>query len=532
MSFGFHTIGLMPETRYAKERKRPAWSDAQAKVPKSRCSTSARLTTSPRATEVPANYVSLCTLQVRKIGTFDNANLTIFSDEPACCFSIGALTGACVFGWGESRHGYSATERAIGGMVESPAAQLEIRPSDRPLHIALIVPGLAAGGCERAVTLIANAWAGRGWRVTIITLERPETVPYFSLAANVETLRLGMPTGRTGALRSAWLFARRVWLLRKELRRLSPDVAISFLTRMNVLSILATLQSSIPVVVSERNNPGLQTFGPFWETLRGQLYPHAFGLVTLTKGAMDRFPPEQRARSWVIPNEANLPAGLQPCRGKKTLTAVGRLVPQKGFDLLLDAFARISDAHADWTLVIWGEGPERARLEKKRDALGLRGRVHLPGVTRQPGLWVETADVFVLSSRYEGWGAVLLEAMAAGLPVVSFDCDYGPRDMITDGKDGLLVAPGDIDALSAALSRLLINESLRDRLAGAAKVSACRFSPERVMARWDEVVQSALDHSKFRSTRRRTTERVLPQKVKSGQGAHAPRLKAQTEKSR
>ena len=378
------------------------------------------------------------------------------------------------------------------GVGESSVARLETRPSHRQLRIALIVPGLTAGGCERAVTLIANAWANRGWQVTIITLERPEILPYFSLAPKVDTLRLGIPTARSGPLRGAWLFAQRIRLLRKELRRLSPDLAISFLTRMNVLSILATLGSSVPVVVSERNNPAVQTFGPFWETLRRRLYPRAFGLVTLTKGAMSRFPLEQRVRSWVIPNEANVPAGLQMRRGQKIVAAVGRLVPQKGFDLLLEAFARIGNEHVDWTLVIWGEGPERSRLEKKRDALGLRGRVHLPGVTRRPGLWIETADVFVLSSRYEGWGVVLLEAMTAGLPVVSFDCDYGPKEMITDGEDGMLVPKGDIDALSAALSRLLGDESLRERLAKAASVSACRFSPGRVMAQWDEVVRCAL----------------------------------------
>ena len=114
-------------------------------------------------------------------------------------------------------------------------------------------------------------------------------------------------------------------------------------------------------------------------------------------------------------------------------------------------------------------------------------------MSERPGLWIETADAFVLSSRYEGWGIVLLEAMAAGLPVVSFDCRFGPSEMITHEEDGLLVPNGDIKALSEALSQLMDNEALRRSLGEAAAKSACRFSRERVMAGWDEVVYCAIE---------------------------------------
>ena len=367
--------------------------------------------------------------------------------------------------------------------------------ADRRVRVAIVLPNLAlAGGSERAVSLIANIWAERGWDVTIITLDRADAPAYFAVAPTVEIVRLGLPPGRTGWMRSASNVVNRVRLLRREFLRLFPDIVISFLTRTNILSILAAIGTDIPVVVSERNNAELQTVGPIWTGLRKRLYPRAFGLVTMTKRAMDEFPPEQRARSWIIPNEASLPSDLRRRTGQKKLTAVGRLVPQKGFDLLLQAFALIGNSHPDWTLVIWGEGPERARLERERDELGLSGRVHLPGVTERPGLWIESADIFVLSSRYEGWGIALLEAMAAGLPVVSFDCRFGPNEMITDEQDGLLVSNGDINALSDALSRLLNDEALRVRLGGAAAISARRFGREHVMAGWEQVVQSALEH--------------------------------------
>jgi glycosyltransferase involved in cell wall biosynthesis len=167
-------------------------------------------------------------------------------------------------------------------------------------------------------------------------------------------------------------------------------------------------------------------------------------------------------------------------------------VPQKGFDLLLKAFAKTRQDFPQWRLVIWGEGSDRAELEAERDRLGLQDCVEMPGITSRPGIWVETADAFVLSSRYEGWGIVLLEAMAAGIPVLSFDCQWGPREMVDDGRDGLLVENGSVDALAAGLIRLLGDEELRARLGKAAAASAARFTPQNVMRDWDQVIYAAL----------------------------------------
>ncbi|GEC33384.1 hypothetical protein EFR01_35550 [Sinorhizobium fredii] len=174
------------------------------------------------------------------------------------------------------------------------------------------------------------------------------------------------------------------------------------------------------------------------------------------------------------------------------MAAVGRLTHQKGFDLLLDAFSRIADAHPEWRLVIWGEGDERLSLEALRDALGLQKRVDMPGITERPGLWIETADAFVLSSRYEGWGIVLLEAMAAGLPVVSFECDWGPRVMITHQSDGILVPREDVEALAKALDRILGDRALREQLGASAAASAQRYMPDQILTEWDVLVSCVL----------------------------------------
>lgn len=365
-------------------------------------------------------------------------------------------------------------------------------PSRSNLRVAIVLPALGAGGTEHVVNVLANQWAARGWSVTIVTLEAPEASTYYCFDPDVEIKRLGLPPVRRSQLPALVMSARRIRLLRRTLRETAPDVVFSFLTRTNVMTLIAARRLGFNVVVSERNNPALQNVGPIWRTLRAKLYPSAFGLVTMTNGALQYFAPEMRKRSWVIPNPVDLPHSGKRRRGGNVLTAVGRLVPQKGFDLLLKAFAQVSPHFPEWTLVIWGEGPDRAELEAERDRLGLRGRVEMPGVTSRPGAWVDTADVFVLSSRFEGWGIALLEAMAADLPVVSFDCEWGPREMIEDEQSGLLVEPGNVDALARALSRVLGDGGLRRRLAAAAGPSARRFTPQYIVEQWDEVAHAAL----------------------------------------
>lgn len=342
------------------------------------------------------------------------------------------------------------------------------------------------------MSLIADHWAKRGWRVSILTFEAPGTASYYPINPSITVEQLGLPSAHESKLGSTRAAAHRALALRRVFRKSLPDVIVSFLTRTNVLTLLSTRGLRVPVVVSERNNPALQPFGAPWRWLRALTYPRAFGLVTMTRGALEYFPKEMRPREWVIPNPVELPHAWEEKRGNHTLVAVGRLVPQKGFDLLLQAFALAAGDAPKWSLTIWGEGPDRAKLERLRDDLGLAGRVRFPGVTERPGIWIETADAFVLSSRYEGWGIVLLEAMAAGLPVVSFDCEWGPREMIKHGSDGLLVPAEDIASLSNALVKIMTDEKLREQLGSAAAAAVKRYSREYILAEWDNVVCDAL----------------------------------------
>ena len=170
------------------------------------------------------------------------------------------------------------------------------------------------------------------------------------------------------------------------------------------------------------------------------------------------------------------------------VVAMGRLVKQKGFDLLLKAFGQCAAKHAGWSLVIVGEGHERQCLEALAADLGIQDRVRLAGLVKEPVSILRGADIFVMSSRYEGFPNALLEAMACGLAVISTDCATGPRDIICDGVDGVLVLPNDVGSLAAAMDRLMADKVERQRLGAKALAVTERFSGEKIMKQWDELL--------------------------------------------
>jgi glycosyltransferase involved in cell wall biosynthesis len=176
--------------------------------------------------------------------------------------------------------------------------------------------------------------------------------------------------------------------------------------------------------------------------------------------------------------------------GGPVLVATGRLIRQKGFDLLLRALAKCEGAGRAARLVIVGEGPERPALNAIAGELGLAGRVLMPGFIADSAAWYAHGDLFVLSSRWEGFGHVIVEAMACGLPVVAFDCPYGPVDILGDGQGGILVPPEDIDALAHAIDDLLGAQEKRRRLAADASTVADRFSQQRIALQYSQLIES------------------------------------------
>lgn len=359
------------------------------------------------------------------------------------------------------------------------------------MRIALVISSLGAGGAERVIITLANHWAARGRAVTLLTFAPPGSRPYYAIDPRVTLRELdAVPSERR--LRSLLQSLRRIVVLRRAIRAIGPHVVISFLAKINIITVLATRGLGIRVIVSERNNPLRQVVSPVWRWLRDRLYGVADRLVTPSRGVLTALPAAIQARGRVIPNPVDLPIPVARRSDGRTLVAVGRLDEQKGFDLLLPAFARIAGNHPAWRLVIWGEGELRAPLEALRDRLGLADRVQMPGVTERPGAWIDDAALFVLSSRYESFGNVVTEAMAAGLPVIVTDCPWGPGEIVRHGVDGWLVPPEDVAALGEGLDLLMGDEALRVRLASAARRSVRRFGRARVMALWEELIDELL----------------------------------------
>jgi glycosyltransferase involved in cell wall biosynthesis len=191
-----------------------------------------------------------------------------------------------------------------------------------------------------------------------------------------------------------------------------------------------------------------------------------------------------------IPNAVPRLPGDPDGEREKVVLAAGRLTASKGYDMLLRAFARVVERHPDWRLLIHGYGEERPALNALIEELGLTDAVELAGPAPQLGEVMAGSAVFALSSRYEGFPMVILEAMSKGMPIVAFDCPTGPREAITDERDGLLVPPEDVDAFAAALLRVIEDPGLRERLGAAARETARDYDIEVIGARWETVLAS------------------------------------------
>jgi GalNAc-alpha-(1->4)-GalNAc-alpha-(1->3)-diNAcBac-PP-undecaprenol alpha-1,4-N-acetyl-D-galactosaminyltransferase len=370
-----------------------------------------------------------------------------------------------------------------------------------PRRLTLVISSLAAGGAERVMSILASRWAQAGHAVTLITIA-PVAGDHYTLDSRVQRIDLSLSWKRgrgLGALRSD---ATLCWLLRDAVRVTKPDVVVSFMDKINLCVLISLLATRIPVVISERTDPRRHRLGAGWRWLRRALYPLADVLVvqtqTVERWATD-FLPARKVR--VIPNPVVVPAAhsAPPVKGGNSVIAMGRLGREKGFDLLLDAFARSQLPTAGWHLTILGDGPERAALQTQAAAFGLTPSTRFAGVVADPFLWLRRADIFVLSSRFEGFPNALLEAMACGLAVIAFDCESGPRAIVRPDHDGLLVPAEDVGALSKALETLASDEALRRRLGDAACRVVDRYALRDVGAEWDALLAGVIERRRRRA---------------------------------
>lgn len=352
----------------------------------------------------------------------------------------------------------------------------------------------SVGGAERILSLLANSLSHKGQDVLIAVFDKESENPFYQISSEITIIPLNIK--KASRILDAVHMIMGCLRIRNAVKQYKPDLLISFLTYENILSLSAALGLKIPLVVSERNDPRRSTKSRVLSWLRRKLYPNARYVICQTQDMVQLFnPPLDNAM--VIPNPVLVPEKQEktseiPLPQENILFAVGGMtkekIHQKGFDILFDVFSQTVETYPNWTLVILGDGPERRQLELKVQNMGMHGKILLPGNVKDIHTVLSLGDLFVLSSRYEGFPNALCEAMVCGLPVVSFDCPTGPRDIIRDDVDGLLVESENSVALKHAIESFMKDEKKRRKFGKHAEEIAQRFNESTVIKKWYDCI--------------------------------------------
>lgn len=364
----------------------------------------------------------------------------------------------------------------------------------------------SAGGVERVVSYKASYFAEQlGYEVTIIVTDGRGRDCYFPLSDQVKVINFELgfeELWKASFIKKVFLYLTKQQqykrLLKAELMCIRPDFTISMLRReINFLTDIPDGSKKIGELHVNRANyrnfeandsNGLKRlFAKFWmRSLVGKL-KRLDQLVVLTDKSKASWPELSNVTVIPDPIPIQMKCGVrsEECglRAKRVVT-IGRYTYQKGYDLLLQAWVEVEKQYPDWTLDIYGQGDQAWYRELMMD-LGIDAhRCHLNGPVEDVLTVYQESTIFVLSSRFEGFGLVLVEAMACGLPVVSFDCPAGPDEIITDGVDGVLVSSGDVQSLAKKLMALMTDENLRQRLGKQARQTAQRYDMAAIANQW------------------------------------------------
>jgi len=335
---------------------------------------------------------------------------------------------------------------------------------------------------------MANYWCEARHEVVLVTFSSSSKDDFYPLCSRVERVCLDFRRETHGWFDKLKFNASRLFALRRALTEVRPDAVISFMDSTNVLTVLAATSRRYATILSVRNNPKFRRLPLIWRLGRRLTYRFATAVVAQTEGAAKWIRAETSARVCVIANPVRSVKRSEAER-EQIILAVGRLVPEKGHDVLIGAFARVASSFPEWRIVILGDGPLREQIAAWIDRAGLAGRVEMPGTTRDVDAWFSRCGLYVHPSRSEGFPNALIEAMVAGAPVLGCDCDFGPGEIIENEVSGLLVPAEDEEALAEGLARMMADDALRARLGQQAPRVRERYDMAQVMKRWEKLIK-------------------------------------------
>lgn len=366
------------------------------------------------------------------------------------------------------------------------------------MRITCVISTLGGGGAERVMTYLCEGLAGRGHHVTLLTLDT-STPDFYTLPACVHRERIHLPPFKSVGVLGGFL---RLVRMTRALRRTRPEVVISFMA-VNVLA--AALLLRVPYIYADHLDVRHTPFSRKWQILRNYFLSRASRVVVLSKRDLEFI--RNNHPSWkpvVIYNPAlpcsheKLPRPAFMQTDKKYVIAVGRLVAQKGFERLLRAWYTITSNFPQWRLAIIGAGPDEQALRTQIAGLNISASAALVAPIKGLQAVYQHADLLAMSSRTEGFPMVLLEAMAAGVPVVSFNCT-GPDVIVRHGVDGLLVPQDDIAAFANALAVLMKEDEKCRSLGERAREVTERFSLSNYIDAYEGLCEDATCKKRLKS---------------------------------
>lgn len=346
-----------------------------------------------------------------------------------------------------------------------------------------------AGGIERAVVSTANLFAGKGNKVTLLILDETSD-SFYPISGSINIIQQPLSFGIT---REGNPITRKIRLLsdvlklRRMLKQLKPTVVITSEYPFSCATVLCGQKKRSKIISWEHHHFYELKRNNFWERMVRSAYPKLNGLVCLNED-------EQKLFASFNPNRAVIPnfvaaGNSRSTLNNKTILTIARLVPVKGIDLLLQTAKLVLDKHPGWKWKLIGDGEMKAIVDDFIEKENLQDKLLLQAPV-DPDIKAEylNASMYIMSSRNECFPMTLLEAQSAGLPCISFDCDTGPRHIIIDKENGLLVEKENPGKLAEAVSSLILDEEKRKQMGKAAFESVQRFSPENVYALWEKII--------------------------------------------